>query len=61
MFIQSKFLASTKPRYQVPASWTLNGVKRSLKHGQQYAVFVFSYSKKHPNGVGIGSTTFTIK
>jgi hypothetical protein len=61
VFIQSKFLASTKPRYQVPASWTLNGVKRSLKHGQQYAVFVFSYSKKHPNGVGIGSTTFTIK
>jgi hypothetical protein len=52
---------TTKSRYKVPASWRHNGVIRHLQHGQPYTVFVYAYSKKHPKGIGIGSSSFSVK
>ena len=32
-----------------------------LKHGQPYTVYVYAYSTKHPKGIGIGSSSFSVK
>ena len=58
--IQSKSWATTRSNYQVPASWKYPQTTRSLKHGQLYQVYAFAYSKKHPLGIGIGSSKFTV-
>ena len=52
---------TTISEYKVPASWRHNGVTRRLQHGQTYAIYVYGYSHKHPNGVGIGSSNFSVK
>ena len=52
---------TTISQYKVPASWRHNGVTRRLQHGQPYTIFVYAYSKKHPRGIGIGSSSFSVK
>ena len=52
---------NTISSYKVPASWRYKNKTRRLQHGQPYQIYVYAYTNKHPKGIGIGSSSFSVK
>ncbi len=59
--IQVAIKHNTISSYKVPASWRYKNKTRRLQHGQPYQIYVYAYTNKHPKGIGIGSSSFSVK
>ncbi len=52
---------TTISHLQIQSSWTYRGVKRSLKKGENYQIFLYAYTDRHPDGFGIGTSYFSVR
>lgn len=54
--VLARFTSHTS--YQVRSSWRYHGRSRHLRAGHTYALYVYAYTSRRPNGFLIGRSTF---